>query len=339
MTGETSCFQSAFGEDSAINGGYRRVMTTQMHLPYIAPWSWPQFHQHFALRLLPGVEALDAERYSRTVRAGGSVGWISVRPSPEQSALELTLSDSLQEHASELASRVRRMFDLDTDPAIVARHFADDPLLGAVVAANPELRLPSAFDPFEQAVRAIFGQQVTVKAAVTITRRLVERFGEKLPAAPANEATGLLRLFPGPEILANTLLDNIGMPGKRVATLQRLAAAVADGALELHVENGANELIKRLCELPGIGPWTAEYIALRGFGEPDAFPAADLGLLKAPLWGSEGITARQLLARSQAWRPWRAYAAVHIWQNYSDAITVTKQVKAVESSPLLSVAR
>lgn len=339
MTGETSCFQSAFGEDSYSSRGYRPIMTTLMHLPYLAPWSWAQFHQHFALRLLPGIESLDSGCYSRTVRVGGSVGWISVRPSPGQYALELTLSDSLQEQASVLASRVRKMFDLDTDPAAVARHFADDPLLGPIVATNPELRLPSAFDPFEQAVRAIIGQQVTVKAAVTITRRLVDRLGEQLPSTPANEATGLLRLFPSAEAVANALLDNIGMPGKRVATLQRLAAAVANGALELHVENGTDELIGRLCELPGIGPWTAEYIALRGFGEPDAFPAADLGLLKAPLWGNKGITARQLLARSQTWRPWRAYAAVHIWQNYSNAVTETKQVKAVESSPSLPVAR
>lgn len=315
MTGETIPFQSAFGEDNPINDGYGRPMTP-LHLPYIAPWSWTQFHQHFALRLLPGVEALDANRYSRTVRMDGSVGWISVRPLPDQDAIELTMSDSLHEHAPTLVSHVRKMFDLDIDPAAVARHFIDDPQLGPLVVANPGLRLPSAFDPFEQAVRAIIGQQVTVKAAVTITRRLTERLGGELPRSTASKAAGLLTLFPSPEAIAQAQLDNIGMPGKRVATLQRLSAAVAEGALELHVQDGADELVRRLCMLPGIGQWTAEYIALRGFGEADAFPAADLGLLKAPLWGSEGITAKQLLARSQAWRPWRAYAAVHIWQNY-----------------------
>lgn len=287
-----------------------------LHLPYIAPWSWTQFHQHFALRLLPGVEALDSNRYSRTVRMDGSVGWISVRPLPDKDAIELTLSDSLHEHAPTLVSQVRKMFDLDVDPAAVARHFIDDPQLGPLVVGNPGLRLPSAFDPFEQAVRAIIGQQVTVKAAVTITRRLVERLGSELPRSTSSDAAGLLTLFPSPEAIAQAQLDNIGMPGKRVATLQRLAAAVAEGALELNAQDGADELVRRLCMLPGIGPWTAEYIALRGFGEADAFPAADLGLLKAPLWGSEGITAKQLLARSQTWRPWRAYAAVHIWQNY-----------------------
>ncbi|MCQ4328311.1 DNA-3-methyladenine glycosylase family protein [Stutzerimonas stutzeri] len=310
-------------------------------LPYLPPWTWSQFHQHFALRLLPSVETLDSDRYSRTVRIGDRAGWISVRPLPAQACLELMLSDSLHDHAAELALRVRKMFDLDNDPAIVARHFSADPLLGPLIATSPGLRLPSAFDPFEQAVRAIVGQQVTVKAAVTITRRLVERLGNELAQTPPNEAGGLLRLFPTPQAIAGAQLDKIGMPGKRVATLQYLAAAVAEGALELHVDNGVDELVSRLCELPGIGPWTAQYIALRGFGEADAFPVADLGLLKAPMWGSGGISARELLARSQAWRPWRAYAAVHIWQNYGSAMTDPKQrqLKAVESSPVLAVGR
>ncbi|WP_375154410.1 DNA-3-methyladenine glycosylase family protein [Pseudomonas sp. Q2-TVG4-2] len=323
-----------------INAGYRRPMTL-IRLRYTAPWSWLQFHQHFSLRLLPGVESLGTEGYSRTVRIGERAGWIGVRPLPGQACLELTLCDSLQDHAALLTLRVRKMFDLDTDPAAITQHFADDPLLGPLVSAAPGLRLPSAFDPFEQAVRAIVGQQVTVKAAVTITRRLVERLGKELPYAPPGEAGGLNRLFPSPEAIAGARLENIGMPGKRVETLQRLAAAVAEGALELHIENGADELVTRLCKLPGIGPWTAEYIALRGFGEADAFPAADLGLLKAPLWGSGGISARELLARSQAWRPWRAYAAVHIWQNYGEAAAITKpiQSKAGESSPMPALDR
>lgn len=297
---------------------------TPLHLPYLAPWNWSQFHDHFALRLLPGVEALQPTRYSRTVRVGADVGWLSVQPLPGQTALELTLSDSLQGQAPMLATRVRRMFDLDADPAAATRHFANDPLLAPLVSANPGLRLPSAFDPFEQAVRAIIGQQVTVKAAVTITRRLVERLGTGLPPGLSGRPSDLFRLFPSPQAIADATLENIGMPGKRVATLQRLAAAVADGSLELRIDNGANTLISRLCELPGIGPWTAEYIVLRGFGEADAFPAADLGLLKAPLWGAQGITARQLLIRAEAWRPRRAYAAVHIWSAYESALASAK---------------
>jgi DNA-3-methyladenine glycosylase II len=210
------------------------------------------------------------------------------------------------------------MFDLDADPQAIATHFASDPVLGPLITANPGLRLPAAYDPFEQAVRAVVGQQVTVKAAVTITRRLVERLGEPLQDA----LPGLEMLFPTAQAIADDPLDNIGMPSNRAQALRRLAAAVAEGALQLHVEDGADALVQRLCELPGIGPWTAEYIALRGFGVADAFPAADLGLLKAPLWGADGISAKALAGRAEAWRPWRAYAAIHIWDNYSKGAKV-----------------
>ncbi len=254
--------------------------------------------------------------------------------SPHIPLFELTLSDSLAEHTVALVMRVRKMFDLDTDPTVIARHFAADPHIGPLVAATPGLRLPSSFDPFEQAVRAIVGQQVSVKAAVTITRRLVERLGEQWLCLSPSRTDGLTKLFPRPETLASAALDNIGMPGKRVAALQRLSAAVANGALELHTDDGSDALVRRLCELPGIGPWTAEYIALRGFGEADAFPAADLGLLKAPLWGRNGLTTRELLARSQTWRPWRAYAAVYIWDNYGIS---SLQAKAGKSSPAPAV--
>ncbi|MCY1347416.1 putative bifunctional transcriptional activator/DNA repair enzyme AlkA [compost metagenome] len=153
-----------------------------------------------------------------------------------------------------------------------------------------------------------------MKAAVTITGRLVQRLGEPLEETPDGEP---LWLFPSPAALASDPLENIGMPGKRVQTLRRFAAAVADGELALTIDDGVEALVERLCALPGIGPWTAEYIALRAFGEPDAFPTADLGLLKAPLWGAGGIGARELAARAEAWRPWRAYAAVYLWHDYA----------------------
>lgn len=288
-------------------------MTETLHLPYLQPWDWQQFHRHFALRLLPGVERLDANGYARTLRFGDVCGWLSVRALADRPVLEMTLSDSLQHAARPLVSQVRKMFDLDADPHAIAAHFTSDPILGPLIAVQPGLRLPAAYDPFEQAVRAVVGQQVTVKAAVTITRRLVERLGEPLQGAPS----GLEMLFPTARAIADDPLEHIGMPARRAQALRRLAAAVANGALQLHVADGADALVRKLCDLPGIGPWTAEYIALRGFGVADAFPAADLGLLKAPLWGEDGITAKALTARAESWRPWRAYAAIHIWDNYA----------------------
>ena len=283
-------------------------------LPYQAPWDWQQFHRHFALRLLPGVECLTTDSYSRSLRLDDVSGWLAVRPVAGACLLELRLSPSASRLSEPLVARVRRMFDLDADPQAIAAHFAADRLLGPLVAGYPGLRLPTAFDPFEQAVRAIVGQQVTVKAAVTLVGRLVERLGDTLPDAPQH---GPQRLFPTPQRIASADLSGIGMPGKRVQALQGLAAAVADGSLELQVQGGVEALIERLCALPGIGPWTAEYIALRGFGAVDAFPAADLGLLKAPVWGSAGIGARELKRRAEAWRPWRAYAAAHLWHSHA----------------------
>lgn len=289
------------------------MTNTLLTLPYQAPWDWQQFHAHFQLRAIAGQECLGERDYCRSFRLGEVTGWFRITALPDQHALTLEHSESANACLPELVQRVRRMFDLDAQPALIAAHFATDPHLAAMLARNPGLRLPTAFDAFEQAVRAIVGQQVTVKAAVTITGRLVARLGEPLAGAP----NGIDRLFPTPAAIAEANLDGIGMPGKRVQTLQHFAAQVASGKLRLDISQGASELIERLCALPGIGPWTAEYIALRAFGDADAFPASDLGLLKAPIWGPAGISARQLQMHAEAWRPWRAYAAAHLWHNYS----------------------
>ncbi|MCR7740397.1 DNA-3-methyladenine glycosylase 2 family protein, partial [Pseudomonas aeruginosa] len=147
-----------------------------------------------------------------------------------------------------------------------------------------------------------------------ITGRLIQRLGEPLENLGYD---GISHLFPTPAALAQANLDGIGMPGKRVQTLQRFAAAIASGELSLDLADGPEALVEHLCALPGIGPWTAEYIALRAMGEADAFPAADLGLLKSTVWGPQGIDARSLKARAEAWRPWRAYAAIHLWHHYA----------------------
>jgi DNA-3-methyladenine glycosylase II len=284
-------------------------------LSYQPPWQWQQFYAHFALRALAGVESLQPRSYARSVQLDGQRGWLRVLALDDQPALQLQYSQSLQPCVNTLTARVRKMFDLDCQPQQISAHFASDVQLGPLVMRNPGLRLPTAFAPFEQAVRAIVGQQVTVKAAVTITGRLVTRLGEPLQFADAPE---IQRLFPSPAAIADANLEGIGMPGKRVQTLQHFAAQVASGDLRLDLQAGYTAFVEQLCALPGIGPWTAEYIALRAFGEVDAFPASDLGLLKAPVWGQGGIDAKQLKSRAEAWRPYRAYAAAHLWHNYSE---------------------
>lgn len=284
-----------------------------LRLNFRQPWSFEQFRRHFALRRIGALEQVGDDYYVRTFRIGAARGWLRVRVLAESGQLALDVSASGLAELPALIARVRRMFDLDADPALVADHLSGDATLAPLLARWPGLRLPTAFDPFEQAVRAIVGQQVTVKAAVTITGRLVEKFGERLDGALDG---GPWQLFPTPEALAEADLVGIGMPGKRVQTLQGFARAVAEGRLVLNTCRGVEALLQELQALPGVGPWTAQYIALRAFGEPDAFPASDLGLLKAKVWGEGGITAKALAERATSWSPWRAYAAVYLWRSY-----------------------
>jgi AraC family transcriptional regulator of adaptative response / DNA-3-methyladenine glycosylase II len=210
-------------------------------------------------------------------------------------------------------ARIRRVFDLSADPGLIAAHLSQDPALAPLVEARPGLRAPGAWDGFELAVRAVLGQQITVAAARSLAGRLAEAFGEPVED-PAAAALGLNRLFPTPERLVGQDIAGLGMPRARGAALEALARTVAaDPAIftpRAHLESA----IAALSALPGIGEWTAQYIALRELREPDAFPHADVGLMRA-LTDTAGRrpTAPELLSRAEAWRPWRAYAAQHLW--------------------------
>ena len=181
-----------------------------------------------------------------------------------------------------------------------------DPVLGKWVNAEPGLRVPGCWSGFELAIRAILGQQITVKGATALAGTLVRTFGQ-----PVSDAGNLTHLFPTPEILAEADLGRIGMPRSRSATIRAFAKAVCHGQLTFEGIVGTDEFLAHLCEIPGIGNWTAQYIAMRALGEPDAFPSGDLGLLRA--LGLEN--PRALERRAEAWRPWRAYATMYLWHN------------------------
>src|SRR5438445_281284 len=211
--------------------------------------------------------------------------------------------------AARIAERARRRFDLDADPVLIANHLARSPKLRPLVARRPGLRVPGAWDAFELAVRAVLGQQVTVRGATTLAGRLVRAFGTPLDQA----GDGLTHLFPRPEALADTDLASIGLPRSRAATIRGLARAVARGEIALDAARGLEDAVARLAAVPGIGAWTAHYIAMRALGEPDAFPAADLGLRRALGNGAGPLAPARVAERAEAWRPWRAYAAMHLW--------------------------
>ena len=213
----------------------------------------------------------------------------------------------------QIIARVRRVFDLAADPDTIGAHLALDPVLAPLVAARPGLRVPGAWDGFELAVRAIFGQQITVPAATKLLGKLVQAFGDPLPAA-MQESEGLSHLFPGVTRIATADLTTLGMPGARAMAVTSLAQAIAADPAIFSRGASLEDAIVKLRALPGIGEWTAQYIAMRELREPDAFPAADIGLLRA-MADDDGRrpSPSELLARSERWRPWRAYAALHLW--------------------------
>jgi AraC family transcriptional regulator of adaptative response / DNA-3-methyladenine glycosylase II len=291
--------------------GERPGSVLSLRLPYRPPFEWEHFVRYLGPRALPGVEAIDAGLYRRTTHAGGGAGWVSVRPVPGANHLLLEVhAPDYQERLIDLVERARRVFDLRAEPARIAEDLSRDPRLAPLVAARPGLRVPGAWCAFELAVRAILGQQVSVGAATALAGRLIERFGEPLPGEPAG---GLTHLFPGPETIADADLAGLGMPESRAEAIRALARACADCSLDLPGLRGHADAVAVLASLPGVGPWTAEYIALRALGEPDAFPADDLGLRKAVSDGGSPVPAAALEAMAEAWRPWRGYAAMHLW--------------------------
>jgi len=210
-------------------------------------------------------------------------------------------------------ARIRRVFDLAADPGLIGAHLSQDPALAPLVAARPGLRAPGAWDGFELAVRAILGQQITVSAARNLAAKLVAAYGEPIDD-PAAQSLGLSCIFPTPQRLVGADIAALGMPRSRGAALEALARTVAADPTIFTPRADLESAIAALSALPGVGEWTAQYIALRELREPDAFPQADIGLMRA-MADEAGVrpTAQQLLARSQQWRPWRAYAAQHLW--------------------------
>ncbi|HEX3902254.1 MAG TPA: AlkA N-terminal domain-containing protein [Polyangia bacterium] len=277
-------------------------------LQYRRPFDWPAMLSHFAARAIPGVELVRDGVYLRTAAVGGARGWLALTADPERPALRATLSMSLGGGLMAVVARLRRLCDLDAEPAAIAAHLARDPRLASHVRARPGLRVVGAFDPFEAAARAVLGQQVSLAAARTLAGRLSGRYG----AAIATPHPELTRTFPPAGAIAGRSADELaalGMPGRRAATLRLIARAIERGALSFDALAEPARLLAELAELPGVGPWTAHYLAMRALGWPDAFPEGDLGLRKA----LGGISGRQARLLAEPWRPWRAYGAAHLW--------------------------
>jgi AraC family transcriptional regulator of adaptative response / DNA-3-methyladenine glycosylase II len=283
-----------------------------VRLAYRAPYDWEGVIGFLAARAMPGVEAVSDRSYARTLQVDGARGVVVVRPA-EGDALEAEIRFPRLEALPAVIARIRRVFDLSADPALIGAHLSQDPALAPLVAARPGLRAPGAWDGFELAVRAVLGQQISVAAARNLAARLVQAHGEPI-GDPAAAALGLTHLFPTPERLVGQDIAALGMPKARGAALEALARTVAADPAIFTPRADLETAIAALSALPGVGAWTAQYIALRELRETDAFPQADIGLLRARADETgRRPTPDQLLARAEAWRPWRAYAAQHLW--------------------------
>jgi AraC family transcriptional regulator, regulatory protein of adaptative response / DNA-3-methyladenine glycosylase II len=282
-----------------------------LRLPYLPPYDWDSMFAFLSARAIPGVEAAHADVYRRSMEIDGATAAVEVRPAAGESCLSLRVLATFPVDLLQVVERVRRLFDLGCDPEQLARHFRGDRVLGHLVKKRPGLRVAGAANPLEMAVRAILGQQVSVRAACTLAGRLVAAFGTPV----AVDLPGITRLFPSASRLAEADLRPIGLTAARAETIRHLARAVAfdpsllDGSTELEAS------VARLCKIPGIGAWTAQYIAMRALGEPDAFPAGDLGLKKALSRNGRKPSDGEVMRTAESWRPFRAYAVMHLWRS------------------------
>jgi AraC family transcriptional regulator of adaptative response / DNA-3-methyladenine glycosylase II len=296
-----------------------------LRLGYRPPYDFDAVLAFLRTRALPGVEQVDGDGYARVFGPADAPGWLRLTSWPGgDHALQLQLHCPQSTRLLGVVTTLRRMFDLDANPRSIADTFRHDALLGALVARRSGLRLPGGWDGFEIAVRAVLGQQVSVAAARTLASRIVQQHGEVLSTPlPA----GLERLFPTPAQLADADLSALGVTTARAATIRGIAQALLDGRVDFRTEQPLEEFVARWVALPGIGDWTANYIAMRALSHPDAFPAADLILRRAAAADGAALSTRALTTLAESWRPWRAYAVMHLWRASADTPSPSVRTK------------
>jgi AraC family transcriptional regulator of adaptative response / DNA-3-methyladenine glycosylase II len=286
-------------DDRAAEGLVRVART----LRYQPPYAWTPLVRFLAARAIPGVETVVEDRYRRVFEVDGTWGWLEVRHRPERRQIDLAVwLPNGCGVPDGVGDRISRVFDVDAEPDVIAAHFVADPVIGPRVRGWPGLRVPGAWDLFELGIRAILGQQVTVKGASTLAGRLVAICGRAVPIGHA----GLSHVFPRAEDVAVADLSTLGVPARRRDSIRTFAEACASG----EVSAGRHDLDEALGRLPGFGDWTVQYVMMRACSDPDAFPASDLWLRRS----AGAASVKTLAALADAWRPFRAYAAMYLWQ-------------------------
>jgi AraC family transcriptional regulator of adaptative response / DNA-3-methyladenine glycosylase II len=295
-------------------------------LPYRPPYDWAAMLRFLEARAISGLEMVTNDSYSRIIEMGNVMGSIHVAHEPRHSALRVIVRFPRLNALSAIIARIRRMFDLSAEPGAIAAALSSDAMLAPLVLARPGLRVPGGWDGFEIAVRAVLGQQITVRAATRLASRIVSTIGT--PVEDGIDSLGLTHAFPRPEHFKAEILAGLGMPRARAATIAGVAAAAIHDTRLFDPRRDLDEAIARLRDLPGIGEWTAQYIALRALGESDAFLAGDVALQRQFARGGKRPAMSELLLHAERWLPWRAYAMLHLWMADADDLQTTSTLEA-----------
>lgn len=279
-------------------------------LSYRPPFDWPRLLNYFRLRAVDGVETVSDRTYRRSFCLHADRGWLSLQNDPEFNAVRLVVHASGRSCLADVVRRVRRMLDLDADPLVLDSFFSKDDLLGAAWLRYSGLRVPVCWDPFELAVRAIVGQLISVRAATKLVGNIAASFGE---THIFQSPKGIEKVFPGPSCLQGVDTRPCGLTRNKADAIMGLAHAVEAGTIDLETVDNLDVFVKKCIAFKGIGEWTAHTIAMRGLGYKDAFPAGDLGIVKALANGNQSLKPAQIRRLAERWRPWRSYAAMLLW--------------------------
>jgi AraC family transcriptional regulator of adaptative response / DNA-3-methyladenine glycosylase II len=327
-------FRQLFGRPP---GSLRRTTAAQaanagvtLRLRYRPPYDWDSMLGHLRARAVAGAEIVDGDVYLRTVEVDGATGSVEVRHEPERQSLRATIYFPHVKSLPAIVARVRRLFDMGADIETIDAHLARDPMLAPLVAQRPGLRAPGGWDGFELAVRAILGQQISVMAARSLAGQLVALHGSPVSRDHVHHP-GLTYVFPTAKQLAFAPSIGLAMPVSRQSSLKALAEAAAADPNLFRPLGTIEEAVARLRSIRGVGEWTAQYIALRALREPDAFPASDIGLLRGAAIDGVRPSPAKLLHRAESWRPWRAYAAQHLWAAQSAAVSSSGNIKQLRA--------
>jgi AraC family transcriptional regulator, regulatory protein of adaptative response / DNA-3-methyladenine glycosylase II len=277
-----------------------------LRLAFRPPYDWAYMRDSLAACAIPGVERVDSRGYARNVALNAAYGTVTVTNVESQNSLELRVRGVSPADLLQISSRARRMFDLAADPEVIAAALGSDPLLASLIRARPGLRIPGSWDPFECAVHALLGQQVTAKTARALVGRVVERAGTPIISG----VDGLTHLFPSPEKLATAKLEGLGINPASTDALRALGRAVANGTVDF--SSPGEEVITALASLPGISTQAAQHVALRALAEPDAFPLGRTTLSWRTRRACTAPIPQELEIRAEHWRPWRGYALLHL---------------------------